>query len=37
VSAIENFLQSNSNSYFTIIGDAGMGKSTIAAKYVESL
>ncbi|MEH1987712.1 MULTISPECIES: XRE family transcriptional regulator [unclassified Nostoc] len=33
-SAIENFLQNNPNGYFTIIGDAGMGKSSIAAKYV---
>jgi hypothetical protein len=32
--AIEDFLQSNPNGYFTIIGDAGMGKSAISAKYV---
>ncbi len=32
--AIDDFLQKNSNGYFTIIGDAGMGKSAIAAKYV---
>ncbi|MDJ0734764.1 MAG: NACHT domain-containing protein [Nostocaceae cyanobacterium] len=28
------FLQENSHGYFTVVGDAGMGKSTIAAKYV---
>ncbi|MBN3961525.1 helix-turn-helix domain-containing protein [Nostoc sp. NMS8] len=32
--AIEDFLQKNPNGYFTIIGDAGMGKSAISAKYV---
>jgi transcriptional regulator with XRE-family HTH domain len=32
--AIEDFLQNNPNGYFTIIGDAGMGKSAISAKYV---
>lgn len=32
--AIEEFIQNNPNGYFTIIGDAGMGKSTIAAKYI---
>jgi transcriptional regulator with XRE-family HTH domain len=32
--AIEDFLQNNVNGYFTIIGDAGMGKSAISAKYV---
>jgi transcriptional regulator with XRE-family HTH domain len=32
--AIEDFLQNNLNGYFTIIGDAGMGKSAISAKYV---
>ncbi|AFY36250.1 XRE family transcriptional regulator [Calothrix sp. PCC 7507] len=32
--AIEDFLQNNANGYFTIIGDAGMGKSAISAKYV---
>lgn len=32
--AIEDFLENNSNGYFTIIGDAGMGKSAISAKYV---
>ncbi|MBD2778198.1 NACHT domain-containing protein [Iningainema tapete] len=33
---IQQFIYHNSNGYFTIIGDAGMGKSTIAAKYVLS-
>lgn len=28
------FLKNNPNGYFTIVGDAGMGKSAIAAKYV---
>ena len=28
------FLEKNSNGYFTVVGDAGMGKSAIAAKYV---
>lgn len=32
--AIENFIKYNSNGYFTVVGDAGMGKSAIAAKYV---
>ncbi len=32
--AIEDFFSQNSHGYFTIIGDAGMGKSAIAAKYV---
>ena len=32
--AFENFINTNENGYFTVIGDAGMGKSTIAAKYV---
>ncbi|NMG11664.1 transcriptional regulator [Brasilonema sp. UFV-L1] len=31
---IQQFISRNSNGYFTIVGDAGMGKSTIAAKYV---
>ncbi|WP_375467038.1 NACHT domain-containing protein [uncultured Nostoc sp.] len=31
---IQQFIYRNSNGYFTIVGDAGMGKSTIAAKYV---
>jgi hypothetical protein len=29
-----NFLSNNNNGYFIIIGDPGMGKSTIASKYV---
>jgi len=33
--AIESFLRNNSNGYFIIIGDPGMGKSTILAKYVQ--
>jgi hypothetical protein len=32
--AFENFINTNKKGYFTVIGDAGMGKSTIAAKYV---
>ncbi|NET05808.1 MAG: hypothetical protein F6K16_14115 [Symploca sp. SIO2B6] len=32
--AIEDFFSQNPHGYFTIIGDAGMGKSAIAAKYV---
>lgn len=35
--AFEKFINDNKNNkkgYFTVIGDAGMGKSTIAAKYV---
>ena len=32
--AFEQFLNTNPNGYFTVIGDAGMGKSAIAAKYV---
>ncbi|AFZ02274.1 helix-turn-helix domain-containing protein [Calothrix sp. PCC 6303] len=32
--SIEDFFQNNPNGYFTIIGDAGMGKSAISAKYV---
>ncbi|MDB9488323.1 NACHT domain protein [Dolichospermum circinale CS-537/01] len=32
--AFENFINTNEKGYFTVIGDAGMGKSTIAAKYV---
>lgn len=32
--AFAQFLKNNSSGYFTVIGDAGMGKSTIAAKYV---
>lgn len=30
-----NFLEKNKNGYFTVIGDAGMGKSSIAAQYVK--
>ncbi len=30
----ENFINKNSNGYFTVVGDAGMGKTAIAAKYV---
>jgi hypothetical protein len=32
--AIENFFSSNSNGYFTIVGEPGIGKSTILAKYI---
>ena len=32
----ENFIQNNSQGYFTVVGDAGMGKSAIAAKYVDN-
>ena len=32
--AIEEFFSNNPNGYFTVVGDAGMGKSAIAAKYV---
>ncbi|NEQ10721.1 MAG: AAA family ATPase [Moorea sp. SIO4E2] len=32
--AIENFFSKTAQGYFTVIGDAGMGKSAIAAKYV---
>lgn len=32
--AFEKFINDNKKGYFTVIGDAGMGKSTIAAKYV---
>jgi len=32
--AFENFINTNKKGYFTVIGDAGMGKSTITAKYV---
>ncbi len=31
---IEEFFSKNPNGYFTVVGDAGMGKSAIAAKYV---
>lgn len=33
--AFEKFLQENNSGYFTVVGDAGMGKSAIAAKYVD--
>ena len=33
-SAFQEFCKNNVNGYFIVIGDAGMGKSTIAAKYV---
>ena len=32
--AFQNFIKENTHGYFTIIGDAGMGKSSIVAKYV---
>ena len=32
--AFANFINTNKKGYFTVIGDAGMGKSTITAKYV---
>lgn len=32
--AFQDFITTNKKGYFTVIGDAGMGKSTIAAKYV---
>ncbi|MDY7006824.1 MAG: NACHT domain protein [Cyanobacteriota bacterium] len=31
----ENFIRDNSNGYFTLVGDAGTGKTAIAAKYVD--
>jgi Effector-associated domain 10 len=34
-STIETFIKENSKGYFTIIGDPGMGKSAILAKYVQ--
>jgi len=33
--AIQTFIQQNPKGYFTIIGDPGMGKSAILAKYVQ--
>ncbi len=33
----DEFVNSNPNGYFTIVGDAGMGKSAIAANYVTSV
>lgn len=32
--ALEQFIDNHTKGYFTVIGDAGMGKSAIAAKYV---
>jgi hypothetical protein len=32
---IKQFISDNPNGYFTVVGDAGMGKSTIAAKYIK--
>ena len=32
--AIEEVFSNNLNGYFTVVGDAGMGKSAISAKYV---
>ncbi|MDF5738231.1 MULTISPECIES: NACHT domain protein [unclassified Nostoc] len=32
--ALKQFCNKNRSGYFTVVGDAGMGKSTIAAKYV---
>ncbi|MEH2326836.1 MAG: hypothetical protein V7K32_25390 [Nostoc sp.] len=32
--AIQDFFKTQAKGYFTVIGDAGMGKSAIAAKYV---
>lgn len=32
--AIENFFSTNSNGYFTVVGEPGIGKSTILAKYI---
>jgi hypothetical protein len=34
--AIESFINNNTKGYFTIIGDPGMGKSAILAKYVQN-
>ncbi|BAZ88491.1 P-loop domain-containing protein [Dolichospermum compactum] len=31
---IQEFIKNNQSGYFTILGDAGMGKSAIAAKYI---
>ncbi|MGD1809605.1 AAA family ATPase [Dapis sp. BLCC M126] len=33
--AFNNFINENSQGYFTVIGEPGMGKSAIAAKYVK--
>lgn len=32
--ALQEFLNKNDKGYFIVLGDAGMGKSTIAAKYI---
>jgi hypothetical protein len=32
--AFDKFINTNPNGYFTVVGDAGMGKSALAAKYV---
>jgi hypothetical protein len=32
--AVTTFIQNHQSGYFTILGDAGMGKSAIAAKYI---
>ncbi|HEY9666177.1 MAG TPA: hypothetical protein V6C91_05195, partial [Coleofasciculaceae cyanobacterium] len=32
--AFDQFINTNPNGYFTVVGDAGMGKSALAAKYV---
>ena len=32
--AFEQFINTKPNGYFTVVGDAGMGKSALAAKYV---
>jgi transcriptional regulator with XRE-family HTH domain len=32
--AFDQFINNHSNGYFTVVGDAGMGKSAIAAKYI---
>ena len=32
--AFEKFINTKPNGYFTVVGDAGMGKSALAAKYV---
>ncbi len=33
--AFEKFIDTNPNGYFTVVGDAGMGKSALTAKYVD--
>jgi transcriptional regulator with XRE-family HTH domain len=32
--AFEKFINTKQNGYFTVVGDAGMGKSALAAKYL---